>query len=148
MPSSGSGVLKMKEGGRLPFKYQVLGMVAAVLLGSGSTGAIALWAADKRIDEKYATDEDVSEVAAKVDENQDSIEETQQTVEETRDSVDSLTLIVLDAEISRMEAEIRALQAKESLTRQESQYMADLNRKLTDLRTQRQTLFEAVMRRQ
>ncbi len=121
---------------------------------TGTFGAIMLWAADKKIDEKYATDEDVrmvqEQVVAQVEVITRTVETNTRTVQATASSVDGLTLVVLDLRIRDLEAEIVKLEHEK--TDQPSRWserdelnLRDRDKSLTDLKVQRDRIFTRIL---
>ncbi len=126
---------------------QLLGLMT-LLFGAG--GSFMLWAADAKIDEKYATDADLlaiqETVTAQVSTITTTVEANTATVKATANSVDGLVLVVLDIQITDLEDEIAALEAdkrKDSAAwnERDERNLRDRQKKLSDLDVQRQTLF-------
>lgn len=125
---------------------QLLGAIfGAVAIAMAGSGGFVLMMLDPSIDLKYATDEDVTIVRLAVQSNEREIQETKETVEDTQQSVHDLALVVLNSEIRRTESSIRELEAKETLTNQEREYLATLRRQLRDLQIERERIFERTM---
>ena len=121
---------------------------------TGSFGAIALWAADKKIDEKFATDEDVKavqeQVVSQVELITKTVETNTKTVQATASSVDGLTLVVLDLRIRDLDEElIRLERAKErepgAWSERDERNLRDREKALADLKLQRDTLFTRII---
>ena len=126
---------------------QILGIMT-FLFGVG--GSFMLWAADMKIDEKYATDEDLlavqETVTAQVTIITTSVEENTKTVQATASSVDGLVLVVLDIQISDLEEEIAALEREKreeaaAWNERDERNLRDRQKKLADLGVQRDALF-------
>lgn len=130
---------------------QILG-VMTFMLGVG--GSFMLWAADAKIDEKYATDADLlavqETVSAQVERITTSVTENTTTVRATASSVDGLTMVVLGLQISDLEGDIVNLEAvkrREAAAwneRDESDLRAK-QRALSDLGAQRQILLQRIL---
>lgn len=137
------GVLEAM-GGSIFSKLQphvvLLGVVLS-MFSSGTVLGVGMWAFESWGKERFAQIEDLNRLEAIVQENQE-------TIQSTEESVQQLSLIVLDAEISRVENQIRMLEDKETLSSQERQYLADLQRKLEDLQVQRAQVFADMMLRE
>ena len=102
---------KFSEASTISQISQILGLVVVMMTIFG-TAFVAL--ADQRINEKYATDEDLRAVQETVEAQVTRIEETvttnTTTVRATADSVDALVLSVLGLQISDLEEEIVELE--------------------------------------
>ena len=121
-------------GTNAPLSLKIATFVGAVILSSGSVsiGAI-LWAADQKLDEKYATDEDVETLRQEVESNGKAIEQN-------GESLNDVMTLVLESEISRIGGQIRELESKPMMTEAEEQYLAELVRRLAELQRQRNAL--------
>jgi len=126
---------------------QILG-VMTFLFGVG--GSFMLWAADMKIDEKYATDEDLASVqevvTLQVETITKSVEENTRTVKATSSSVDGLVLVVLDIQISDLEDQIDSLERDKrnqaaAWNERDERNLRDRQKNLADLGVQRETLF-------
>ncbi len=126
--------------------------VMTFILGVG--GSFMLWAADAKIDEKYATDADLlavqETVTAQVTIITTSVEENTRTVRATANSVDGLVLVVLDIQISDLEDEITALETdkrKEAAgwNERDERNLRDRQKNLADLDVQRDALFSRLI---
>ena len=133
-------------------QWSTIGAIIAVI--TGGLGAAVLWAADARINEKYATDEDVRAVQETTSQQFKSISETVQSntkfVRQVGDSVDGLTLVVLDIQIEELDDELVDLEAEKAnagvnwSTRDEQDYRAKTVQ-LSRLRQQRDKLFDRIL---
>lgn len=130
---------------------QIIG-VMTFLLGVG--GSFMLWAADAKIDEKYATDADllaVQEVVqAQVETITTSVTENTTTVRATASSVDGLTLVVLGLQIEDLEGEIVNLEAEKrqeaaAWSERDESDLRSKQRALSDLGAQRQILMQRIL---
>lgn len=130
---------------------QILG-VMTFLLGVG--GSFLLWAADAKIDEKYATDADllaVQEVVqAQVETITTSVTENTTTVRATASSVDGLTLVVLGLQLGKLEEEVVALEAEKreegaAWNERDENALRSRQRLLSDLEAQRAVLMQRIL---
>ena len=130
---------------------QILGIMT-FLFGAG--GSFMLWAADAKIDEKYATDEDVlavqNAVEAQVTIIQETVTENTTTVRATANSVDGLTLVVLGLQISDLESEIIDLEAEKRAqaagwNERDERRLRDHQRALEDFERQRSVLLNRLL---
>ena len=127
-----------------------IGIILAImtfLFGVG--GSFVLWAADAKIDQKYATDADLLavqlEVVAEVEKITTTVTENTTTVRATANSVDGLTLVVLGLQMSDLEGEIAALEADKrnqgaGWNERDERNLRDRQRALSDLELQRTAL--------
>ena len=128
-----------------------LATVAAMIGALITTfGGLALWAADNKIDEKYATDADLKavqvEVSKEIGELKTVVRENTMTVGHTVKSVDSLTLVVLNLQIEKIEDAISELEREKrteaaNWNEREEKDLRDNQRALADLEVQRRALF-------
>ncbi len=130
---------------------QILG-VMTFMLGVG--GSFMLWAADAKIDEKYATDADLlavqETVSAQVERITTSVTENTTTVRATASSVDGLTLVVLGLQISDLESAIVNLEAEKrreaaAWNERDENDLRAKQRALNDLGAQRQILMQRIL---
>ena len=130
---------------------QILGIMT-FLFGAG--GSFMLWAADSKIDEKYATDADVlavqETVEAQVTVITETVQENTTTVKATANSVDGLTLVVLGLQISDLEAEIAALEREKrdqgaGWNERDERNLRDRQRALEDFERQRGILLDRML---
>lgn len=130
---------------------QILG-VMTFMLGVG--GSFMLWAADAKIDEKYATDADllaVQEVVqAQVETITTSVTENTTTVRATANSVDGLTLVVLGLQLGKLEEEVIALEAEKRAegagwNERDENSLRSRQRALSDLAAQRAVLMQRIL---
>ena len=130
---------------------QILGIMT-FLLGVG--GSFMLWAADAKIDEKYATDADllaVQEVVqAQVETITTSVTENTTTVRATASSVDGLTLVVLGLQVDDLESDIVNLEAEKreegaAWNERDENDLRSKQRALDDLMAQRQILLQRIL---
>jgi len=129
-------------------------LLTIMALLTGSFGGLVLWAADARIDQKYATDKDVrsvqAEVAAQVQIITETVQQNTRTVQATATSVDGLTLVVLDLRIRDLDDEIFDLQRDKirgpgSWSDRDERGLRDRLSGLADLRIQRDRLFTRIL---
>jgi hypothetical protein len=127
------------------------GMLAAAGIPVGGT---ILWAADVRIDEKYATDEDLKAVQEnlyiQIDGLADKVERNTDASTKTARSVDALTLSILDIQIADLEADIHQLEREKrqqgaAWVESEERALREAQRRLDDLQAQRAILFQRVI---
>lgn len=130
----------------------VLGLIMAIAV---PCWAGFLWAADKQIDDKFATDHDLKQlqktVASQVDTLKTSVDKNTKFVQQTMSSVDSLTLVVLDLQIAKLDEEIQGLErvkrhSGEKWNLREERYLREHTKTLKDLTTQRDVLFRRLRR--
>ncbi len=133
---------------------QLATIVTIVGLVTGGMGSLVLWAADAKIDEKYATDADllaVQEVVqAQVETITTSVTENTTTVRATASSVDGLTLVVLGLQVDDLESEIVALEAEKrsegaGWNERDENDLRNKQRALDDLMAQRQILLQRIL---
>ncbi len=129
---------------------QIAQLLAVMTFVFGVGGSFIIWAADAKIDEKYATDADLlavqETVTAQVEIITRSVEENTTTVRATASSVDGLVLVVLDIQISDLEDQINGLEADKrsdgaAWNERDERNLRDRQKNLADLGLQRQTLF-------
>lgn len=134
--------------------FQWAALVAIITILIGGLGAVVLWAADARIDQKYATDVDLytvqSEMAAQVRLITESVNENTRTVRATTRSVDGLTLVVLDLRIRDLDDELIDLALEKQInlgswSTRDDRSMRDREKTLTDLHVQRNRLFKRIL---
>lgn len=117
--------------------------------GSGIMTAF-LWAADHKINEKYATDADLRMVQQHMHQEMKSIKRVLEantlSVTSLSSSVESLGLTVTDLQVSKVEADIAQLAAKVGLSSHERKYLKSLQNRLNNLRVQRDALFRRSIR--
>lgn len=125
------------------------------LSGSAITGAL-LWAADKKLDEKYATDSDLATVQEQVSEAVDQLKtattRNTQALEAVAESTDSLTLAVIDIQIREVAAQIEYLEREkrrrgDQWDTHDAERLRDRVRTLADLEAQRAILFQRLLSR-
>lgn len=130
---------------------QILGIMT-FLFGAG--GSFMLWAADAKIDEKYATDEDLLAVqqttTAQVEIITKSIQENTTTVRATASSVDGLTMVVLGLQLTDLEGEISALEREKrdqgaAWNERDERNLRDRQRSLEDLERQRSIILDRIL---
>jgi len=130
---------------------QILGIMT-FLFGAG--GSFMLWAADQKIDEKYATDEDLQAVqmttSAQVEVITRTVEENTTTVKATASSVDGLTMVVLGLQISDLEEEVSLLEAEKrregaGWNERDERNLRDRQRSLEDLERQRGIILDRML---
>ncbi len=116
----------------------------------GVGGSFMLWAADAKINEKYATDADLLAVQQTTNdavfEIKTAVEANTATVAATAKSVDALVLSILDVQIDDIEDEIAALerdkrQEAAAWNERDERNLRDRQKELSDLSVQRQALF-------
>lgn len=132
-----------------------LGILAAMMGIIGTpVGGLILYAADAKLDEKYATDSDVLAVQQTVETQVTSIKTTVElntkTVRATAASVDGLTLIVMDLQIDKVEGEIRNLERDKrqdgaAWNERDEDSLRDKQKALNDLNLQRGILFQRLI---
>ena len=129
-------------------------IVVIITLLTGGLGAIVLWAADARIDQKYATDKDVQAVQKLVAEQVEiitsTVKQNTKTVRATAASVDGLTLVVLDLRIRDLDDEIIDLRRSRdrnpsSWSSQDERSLRDRLSALSDMQLQRNVLFQRAL---
>ena len=128
-----------------------IGIILAIMtFVMGAGGSFMIWAADAKIDQKYATDEDLlavqEETKEAVFEIKTAVEANTATVASTARSVDGLVLSLLDVQISDLEDEIAALerdkrQEAAAWNERDERNLRDRQKELADLNVQRQALF-------
>lgn len=132
-------------------------LAAIITFLTGGFGAAVLWAADARINEKYATDEDVRAVQETTSNQVKRIEATVESntkfVRQVGDSVDGLTLVVLDLRIEDLDAELIRLEnekraAGSAWKSTDERDLRNKQKALDDLRLQRDRLFERILANQ
>lgn len=136
-------------------QWSTIGAIIAVV--TGGLGGAVLWAADARINEKYATDDDVRAIQQTTSNQVKRIEETVRSntkfVRQVGDSVDGLTLVVLDIQIEELDDELVELEAEKEnsainwTTRDEQDYRAKILN-IERLRQQRDKLFDRILSNQ
>lgn len=129
-------------------------LVTIITVLTGGLGAAVLWAADARIDEKYATDEDLRAVQETTSQQfkaiGESVTKNTETLQRTAGSVDGLALVVLDLQIEKIENAIIDLEDEKQDagsawgTRDEQELRAK-EKALSNLRLQRDKLFERIL---
>ncbi len=116
----------------------------------GVGGSFLIWAADAKINEKYATDEDLlavqTETKEAVFEIKTAVEANTATVASTARSVDGLVLSLLDVKIADAEEEIAALEREKrqeaaAWNERDERNLRDRQKALSDLTVQRDALF-------
>lgn len=116
----------------------------------GVGGSFMLWAADRAIDDKYATDADLLAVQQTTEtavfEIKTAVEANTATVASTARSVDGLVLSILDVQIADAEDEIAALEADKraeaaAWNERDERNLRDRQKALSDLTVQRDALF-------
>lgn len=121
---------------------------------TGAFGSIMLWAADSKIDEKYATDADVKavqeQVVAQVEVITTTVQQNTRTVQATASSVDGLTMVVLDLRIRDIQEEIVLLEHEKTdnpnrWSDRDELNLRDRDKSLTDLKVQRDRIFSRVL---
>ena len=132
-----------------------LAILVGMLAGTGiPIGGTLLWAADVRINEKYATDEDLKAVQENLNIQIEALAETVESNTEasshTARSVDALTLSILDIQIAQLEAQIHQLEVEKrsqgaTWVESEERALRESQRRLTDLQAQRAILFQRVI---
>jgi len=134
---------------------QALTLIAMMLSLGVPIGSGLLWAADARIDKKYATDTDLAAVAVSVSEGfeqlNQKVDEGATALRNTSVSVDGLTLVVLDLQIAKTEAEVIQLESlKKSLGEKwpptQEALLRNKQNALQDLRSQRRSLYARVIK--
>jgi len=142
---------KLSDQGLFGQLATVCGIVAAfgIPLGAG-----LLWAADVKINEKYATDSDLKSVQevirSQVINIQASVDQNTKSVNRIGESVDGLTLVVMDLRRDRLAEEIRIIKMTKSRradqwTDMEARNLRMKEQALSDLNTQRKALFNRVI---
>ncbi len=125
----------------------IIGIMTFVM---GAGGSFLIWAADAKIDQKYATDEDLLAVQQSTEqavfEIKIAVEANTATVKQTTRSIDGLLLSILDVQISDIETEIAALEADKraepaAWNERDERNLRDRQKALADLDVQRQALF-------
>lgn len=132
----------------------LVGLIIA--LGAPVTSAL-IWAGDKKLDEKYATDHRVDSFQQSVNMQLAEVTNTLRLNTEqntaTAMSVDGLALVVLDLQIGDLAAEIFRLEVTKQSADSEWSQMDETNLRtrkqaLQDLNTRRAVLFARVMNHQ
>jgi len=117
-------------------------------------GGLMLWAADAKLDQKYATDTDVLAVQQTVERQVSTLTTTVEintrTVRATASSVDGLTMVVMDLQIDKIEGEIRSLERSKrndgaAWSENDEDVLNDKRKALNDLNLQRSILFQRVI---
>lgn len=129
----------------------ILGIMTFIF---GVGGSFMLWAADAKIDEKYATDADLLAVqettSAQVEVITRTVQENTTTVKATASSVDGLTLVVLGLQLTDLESEIAALEREKrnqgaGWNERDERNLRDRQRSLEDLERQRSIIMDRVL---
>ena len=121
---------------------------------TGAFGSIMLWAADSKIDEKYATDEDLKmvqeQVVAQVEVITRTVQQNTRTVQATASSVDGLTLVVLDLRIRDLDEELVKLERSKRNSpndwgERDELNLRDREKAVADLKIQRDRIFTRIL---
>ena len=133
-----------------------LATVAAIVATLGvPIGAGLLWAADIKINQKYATDSDLRTVQTVVQSQviniKTSVDKNTKSVNRIGETVEGLTLVVLDLQRDRVAEEIRKIEMAEAKrgdawTDMEARNLRMKKQALSDLNTQREALFNRVIK--
>ena len=127
------------------------GMVSAIW---AVVGSFAIWAADTKINEKYATDEDLANVQQRVEIEVTTItttvETNTRTVARVAKSVDALTLSILDIGIKDTSDELYAMEKNKrsqgaAWNEREEATLRDRQQHLADLQAQRNLIFKRLL---
>ncbi len=129
----------------------ILGIMTFIF---GVGGSFMLWAADAKIDEKYATDADLLAVqettSAQVEIITKTVQENTTTVRATASSVDGLTLVVLGLQLTDLESEVAALEREKreegaGWNERDERNLRDRQRSLEDLERQRSIILNRIL---
>jgi len=130
---------------------QILGVMGFIF---GVGGSFMIWAADAKIDEKYATDADLLAVqqttSAQVTVLTTTVQENTTTVKATASSVDGLTLVVLGLQMTDLESEVSALEKEKrdqgaGWNERDERNLRDRQRSLSDLERQRGIILDRLL---
>lgn len=129
-------------------------LAAVIAFLTGGFGTIALWAADSKIDEKYATDEDLKavqeQVVSQVEVITTTVQANTRTVQATASSVDGLTLVVLDLRIRDLDEELVKLERSKRNSpndwgERDELNLRDREKAVADLKIQRDRIFTRIL---
>lgn len=132
---------------------QLITMGTLITIAVGLFGSVVLLAADKTIDEKYATDADLltvqKQVQQQVEELSTAVNKNSRIVQSTSDSVKALALSIVTVQIRDLEPTIQEMRREKAMAPQdwsgsEEALLRDLERSLSDLETQRRQLFSTI----
>ncbi len=117
-------------------------------------GSVVLLAADKAIDQVYATDADLQavqrQVAAQVEEIKQTVNKNTDVSNQTAQSVQALALSIVTIQIRDLEPDIQELEREKRLqgtewSTAEERTLRQMQRTLMDLEKQRNTLFSTTI---
>lgn len=135
---------------------QILQLIAMGLAAGLPVMAVLAWAADQRINEKYATDQDLAavqeQVTRSVEELKSESAANTSALKQTARSVDSLTLTVIDLQIRELSDDIERLMRERRAdgndwTTAQAARLREKERALADLEAQRKVLFQRLISR-
>lgn len=139
-------VKKLSEQGPIGQFFSVLAMI-------GISGSVVLsgllWAADVRINQKYATDQDLANIKTTVNKKLGDLENAVRTntdaIQEIPKSINTLMLGVITLQISDIERVISEMEQRQnSWTSTDAATFREKKRALRDLNTQRDSLISRI----
>lgn len=142
----------MKKITEQTFIGQLSSVLSLVTLVVGLFGGVVLLAADKAIDEKYASDADLQSVqkqfSRQVNELNETVNQNTRVTRETSKSVQALALTMVTMQIQNLEATIKELEQERDSqgagwSAAAEKTLRDMQRTLQDFELQRRHLFQS-----